>query len=252
MENSSKQPTQSNQPNKLVVISGGSRGIGKALVSQFLSQGLSVHTASRQQETLQSLTEEMKGLYGENVPLHTFSADLSQKKEITAFAQTLPFQKDQEIILVNNAGTFLPGAIHAEEEGILEKLIETNLYSAYYLSRACMPYMIKAKKGYIFNIGSTAGKHVYPNGSSYCISKFAMRGLSLALREELKPYGIRVSDLLPGPTLTDLWKDAGGDLPPASYFIAPEDIAQIVWDTYNLPVHTNVEEIVIRPQKGDI
>ena len=143
----------------------------------------------------------------------------------------------------------MPGQIHNEEEGTLEAMIETNLYSAYHLTRALVSEMIERKEGYIFNICSTASITAYTNGGSYCISKFAMLGMSKVLREELKPHHVRVTSILPGATLTNSW--AGVELP-AERFIAPEDIAQVVWTAYNLPDSTVLEEILMRPMLGDL
>jgi NADP-dependent 3-hydroxy acid dehydrogenase YdfG len=109
--------------------------------------------------------------------------------------------------------------------------------------------MISGRNGTIFNICSVAGLQAYKNGGSYAISKFAMLGLSRQLREELKPHKIRVTAIIPGATLTGSWE--GTDLP-ASRFILPEDVAKTIWSIYGLSEHTDVEDVVIRPQLGDI
>ena len=101
-------------------------------------------------------------------------------------------------VLVNNAGVFIPGQIHKEKSGTLEKLMKTNLYSAYYLTQFLSKMMIKEKSGHIFNICSTASITAYANGGSYGISKFALLGFSKNLREEMIPYHIKVTAVLPG------------------------------------------------------
>jgi short-subunit dehydrogenase len=152
-------------------------------------------------------------------------------------------------VLVNNTGVFLPGAISSEPEGRLETMMNTNLYSAYYLTRGLLPQMMHRRNGHIFNICSVASIASYPNGGSYSISKFAMLGMTKVLREEMKSHGIRVTAMLPGATLTPSW--AGVDLP-ESRFMKPEDVADAVIGAYDLSKNSVVEEILIRPQEGDI
>jgi NADP-dependent 3-hydroxy acid dehydrogenase YdfG len=223
--------------NKTIVVTGGTKGIGRAIVDKFAHEGFTVLTCAR--------TEEEN--FPENV--HFFKADMSKKTEVLAFADFVKATVNQVDILVNNTGFFLPGQIHNEEEGTLEAMIETNLYSAYHLTRALVGDMITRKEGYIFNICSTASITAYTNGGSYCISKFALLGMSKVLREELKPHHVRVTSILPGATLTNSW--AGVELP-AERFIAPEDIAQVVWTAYSLPDSTVLEEILLRPMLGDL
>jgi NADP-dependent 3-hydroxy acid dehydrogenase YdfG len=223
--------------NKTIVVTGGTKGIGRAIVDKFAKEGFTVLICARTAED--SLPENV----------HFFKADMSKKSEVLAFADFVKATVNQVDILVNNTGFFLPGQIHNEEEGTLEAMIETNLYSAYHLTRSLVGNMIERKEGYIFNICSTASITAYTNGGSYCISKFAMLGMSKVLREELKPHHVRVTSILPGATLTNSW--AGVELP-AERFMAPEDIAQVVWTAYSLPDSTVLEEILLRPMLGDL
>ena len=144
---------------------------------------------------------------------------------------------------------FIPGKILEEDEGVLEQTIHTNLYSAYYLTRKLAPKMIAQKNGFIFNMCSVASLKAYENGGSYSISKFALLGFSKTLREELKQYKIKVTSILPGATLTDSWN--GTELP-ESRFSKSEDIAALVYTITQLSAFSVVEDIVIRPQLGDI
>ena len=152
-------------------------------------------------------------------------------------------------VLINNAGVFVPGQVHNEEEGMLEKMIDTNLYSAYRLTRGLVQGMIDKKSGHIFNICSTASFMPYVNGSSYCISKFAMLGMSKVLREELKEHNVRVTSVMPGATFTASWE--GVDLP-EERFMKAEDVAEAIWQAYVLSKRTVMEELVLRPQLGDL
>jgi short-subunit dehydrogenase len=151
--------------------------------------------------------------------------------------------------LINNAGVFTPGMTDEEADGALEAMINTNLYSAYHLTRAILPKMKSVKKGYIFNMCSIASLTAYANGGSYSISKFALYGMTKVLREELKKDNIKVTAVLPGATFTSSW--AGVDLP-EERFIKSEDVADLIWATYSLSDRTVVEDLLIRPQLGDL
>ncbi|HYG19529.1 MAG TPA: SDR family NAD(P)-dependent oxidoreductase, partial [Ohtaekwangia sp.] len=136
-----------------------------------------------------------------------------------------------------------------EPEGTLESMIVNNLYSAYYATRGIVPIMQDQKRGHIFNMCSIASLKAYPNGGSYAISKFALLGFSKCLREELKATGIRVTAVMPGATMTASWE--GTDLPDERFMTA-EDIAETIFSAYTLSGRSVVEEIIIRPQLGDI
>ena len=143
----------------------------------------------------------------------------------------------------------MPGQIQNEEDGVLESQIEANLYSAYHLTKAILPDMQKCNSGHIFTICSTASITAYTAGGSYCISKFALLGFTKVLREELKTQGIKVTAVLPGATLTPAWD--GVNLPD-SRFIPAEDVANTLFAASQMSASTVIEEILIRPQLGDI
>ncbi|MEK6480505.1 SDR family oxidoreductase [Catalinimonas sp. 4WD22] len=233
---------------KLAVVTGGTKGIGKAIIKSFATEGFSIATCSRTESDLEKLQKEINDKYPEVDFLYQ-SADLSDKNQVKAFAAMVNTSGIPVEILVNNSGLFIPGQIHQEEEGALEKMIDTNLYSAYHLSRALIKPMMERKKGHIFNICSTASIVPYTNGGSYCIAKFAMLGMSKVLREEMKPYDIRVTSVLPGATYTASWE--GTDLP-EERFMKSEDVAETVLTAYKLSDRAVMEEVLIRPQLGDL
>jgi NADP-dependent 3-hydroxy acid dehydrogenase YdfG len=134
-------------------------------------------------------------------------------------------------------------------DNVIEKTIETNLYSAIYATQNLLPMMIEKKSGHIFNISSIAGLQAYKNGGAYTVSKYALQGFNDALRDELREMGIRVTSINPGAVLTDSW--AGVDLP-AERFMDASDIGKTVFDIYQLSKRTVVEKIILRPQLGDI
>jgi len=231
---------------KTVLVTGGSKGIGRAVLEKFVSEGFDVITCSRSEENLTILKSDLLKI-NSKAQIDILSVDLANADERKHFAEYL---QDKSIdVLVNNTGVFIPGKLQEEEDGILEKTIETNVYSAYHVTRAVVPQMKLKKEGSIFNICSTASVMAYENGGSYCISKFALLGFSKVLRQELKEENIKVVSVLPGPTITDSW--AGVEIP-EERFMPPEDIAQSIWDVYSLSSRTVVEEIVLRPQLGDL
>jgi len=234
--------------NKVAVISGGTKGIGRTLIERFASEGYDIITCARNQQDLINLESDITNQFP-NVSLYRFKADLSVKSETLAFVAFVLEKTQQVDVLINNTGTFIPGAIYEEEEGSLELMINTNLYSAYHLTRGLVNSMIAKQEGDIFNICSVASIKAYPNGGSYSISKFAMYGMSQGLREELKPHGVRVVSVLPGATLTASWE--GVELP-EERFIKPEDVATSIWSAHSLSKNTVIEDIVLRPQLGDI
>ena len=233
---------------KNIIITGASKGIGRAIALKFAAHGFAVAACARNKADLHALHIAVEELAPASD--HIFmTCDVTDREQLHTFAEKIRSNWKGMEILVNNAGVFLPGQVINEAEGTLEKLIDTNLYSAYHMSREIVPSMIAAKRGHIFNMCSVASLHAYANGGSYSISKFALLGLSKALREELKPHSVKVTSLMPGATLTDSW--AGVDIP-ESRFMRAEDIAQLIYDVYHLSQNTVIEEVVLRPVLGDI
>ena len=233
---------------KTAVITGGSQGIGRALVHRFTRQGFDVTTCSRNQPGLDSLQAEVAEINPKS-KYFSLAVDLSRKSEVELFITFIKQKQIEVEVLINNAGVFLPGEIHSEEDGNLEKMMNTNLYSAYHLTRGLIQAMIDRKRGYVFNICSIASLDAYPQGSSYTISKFAMLGFNKSLRREMQDRGVRVTAVLPGAVKTSSWD--GVDIP-EERFIRPDDIAETVWSAYCMSDSTVIEEIIIRPQLGDI
>lgn len=233
---------------KNIVVTGASKGIGRAIALKFAAEGFAVAACARNEADLKKLENEVVAL-APSLPHIFLPCDMSDRAQVKQFANAINSKWKTVGILVNNAGVFIPGEVINEPEGILEKLINTNLYSAYNMTRELVPTMIKAKAGHIFNICSVASLQAYPNGGSYSISKFALLGFSKSLREELKPYSVKVTSLMPGATLTESWAGAGL---PESRFMKAEDIAKLIFDIYNLSDSTVIEEVVLRPMLGDI
>ncbi|MEN9345179.1 MAG: hypothetical protein RLZZ60_648 [Bacteroidota bacterium] len=226
---------------KTAVITGGSKGIGLALVKKFLEQGFKVVSVSRSIGELSPLQDQ----YGSQ--LAVLLSDISQKQAVLVSAQTIIQQYGSIDVLINNAGVFLPGAITQESDEDFELQMALNLNASYYMTKRLIPTI--AKGGYIINICSTASEKAYANGSSYCISKHALLGFTKVLRAELMSQGVAVSAVLPGPTLTDSWQ--GTDLP-VSRFIQTEAIANAILMAWENRSSMVMEQITLRPMLGDI
>jgi len=233
--------------NQLIVVTGGTKGIGRAIIESFANQGYSIVTCSRNEDDLLNTKREVESAYP--VEVHTMKADLGNKDEAMGFVSFVKGLGKEVAVLVNNTGIFVPAPIHEEEDGLLETMINTNLYSAYHLCRGIIPEMKARRSGHIFNICSVASIKAYPTGGSYSISKFAIYGLTKGLREEMKNHGVKVTAILPGATQTSSWDGADVE---EGQLMKPEDIAELVWASFSLSSLSVVEDIVVRPQLGDI
>lgn len=230
------------------IVTGGSQGMGKVIAEKLLTEGFSVAICARNISKLQAVEAEWNEKYP-NASVIAYNADLSIKEEANFFADMVLSAFPKIDMLVNNAGMYLPGTIAEEPDGLLETMLGSNLYAAYYLTRKILQLMKKNNGGHIFNMCSIASLKAYPNGGSYGIAKYAAMGFSENLREELKPFGIKVTTICPGATYTPSWYGSGVD--PARMMEAT-DIATMIWSAYSLSATANVETIVIRPVKGDI
>lgn len=230
-----------------IVITGGSKGIGKALATKFASEKYNVFICARNKQRLDEVAGEINKSFPNSVK--TFVADFSDNAQVLHFAQWLLDKKMNIDILINNAGTFIPGSVHDEEKGTMETMMQVNFFSAYHLTRALLPAMMQKRSGHIFNMCSIAALQAYSNGGAYSISKHALMGFSRNLREEMKPYHIKVTAVYPGAVYTSSWAEAG---------VAPErimevkDIADLIFTTSCLSPRACVEDVVVRPIEGDL
>jgi short-subunit dehydrogenase len=233
---------------KTAVISGATKGLGRAIAEMFAEKGFDLCICARTQADLGAMSADWVRQFPGRA-LHVFAADVSKKSEAQEFGAFVKSVFNRIDVLVNNAGVFLPGRISEEQDGTLETQIETNLFSAYHLTRALLPVMMPQGRGHIFNMCSIASFMAYPNGGSYSISKFALLGFSRVLREEMKPHGIKVTAIMPGAAWSDSW--AGVDLP-FERLMQASDVAKAVWGCYDMSDAAVVEELILRPQLGDL
>ena len=230
-----------------IIITGASKGIGKAIAMAFAKPGNQLLICSRNEKELIETAKDLQEKNPETI-IQYRATYMGNKTDVLHFADwCLKFGVPD--IIINNAGQFIPGSIHNEPDGHLEKMLEINLYSAYHLTRRLLPSMIKQKSGHIFNVCSIAALNAYANGGAYSISKFALLGFSKNLREEMKPNGIKVTAVLPGATMSASW--AGASIDP-NRIMEANDIATMIYAASQLSAQAVVEDIILRPQLGDL
>jgi len=204
-------------------------------------------TSKNEEKLLQTIDELKKDFPSISVDGKAF--DLGSKQQAQLFGDWVNNNADTIDVLVNNAGNFIQGNVSDEPDGALEEMMEVNLYSAYHITRTVLPKMMNTRAGHIFTLCSIASLGAYPNGGAYSISKFALLGFTKNLRREMQPHGIKVTAIIPGAAYTDSWKASG--LPEAR-FMEAEDIAKAIYHSTLLSPQATVEEIIIRPQLGDL
>lgn len=230
------------------VITGASRGIGRAIAEIFALHGYDLYLTSRNESVLLDTINELKGAYP-SITIDGKAMDLGKKQQARMFGEWALNTAGNVDVLVNNAGTFIQGNISDEPDGALETMLDVNLFSAYHTTRTILPRMISQKNGHIFNICSIASMAAYPNGGAYSISKFALLGFTRNLRKELQPHGIKVTAVIPGAVYTDSWSGSGV---PRQRIMEARDVAAMVYAASQLSPQAVTEDIILRPQLGDL
>lgn len=231
-----------------VVITGASRGLGKAIAHLFAQNGHNLILTSRSEVALYNAVQEIMTAYPD-ITVKAKPFDLSIKDQAQAFGKWILGLQVPIDVLVNNAGLFDPGSVYNEPDGTLEHMMAVNLYSAYHVTRSVISQMMEQKSGHIFNMCSIASLKAYPNGGAYSISKYALAGFSTNLREEMKPHGIKVTAVYPGAAYTDSWEGSGIN---PKRIMQADDIAKMIYTASQLSPQACVEEIILRPQLGDL
>jgi short-subunit dehydrogenase len=230
------------------VITGASRGIGKAIAKIFALHGYDLYLCSKSESHLDQTIEELKTQFPA-ITIDGKPMDVSKKTQAVLFAEWVLNNTSSVDVLVNNAGSFVQGNVSDEPDGALEQMLNVNLFSAYHITRTLLPAMKAGRSGHIFNLCSIASLAAYPGGGAYSISKYALLGFTKNLRYELKEHGIKVTAVVPGAVYTDSWKESGIT---EQRIMEAEDIARMVYATSQLSPQAVVEEIVMRPQLGDL
>ncbi|OWY23833.1 SDR family NAD(P)-dependent oxidoreductase [Sphingobacteriales bacterium UPWRP_1] len=230
------------------VITGATKGIGRALTRRFASEGFDLAVCARNKMELQQLKTDLEQ-HNPTIRVVYTATDMGNKNEVLAFAEMVNKECPAIDVLINNAGLFLTNPVLREPDGLLEQMMAINLYGPYHLTRALLPKMTGQKSGHIFNICSVASLIGFEDCVSYTASKHALYGFSKALRQEMKAFNIKVTSVLPGAVYTASWESSDVN---SGRIMAPEDIADAVYGCYRLSERTVVEEIVLRPMLGDL
>ncbi len=223
------------------VITGATKGIGKAIAIKLAENGYNLAICARNALELEAFSADLSYT---GVSVFTFVADLGNKAEVAAFCDAVKGEYASIDVLVNNAGVYLPGSMLDEVDDSFENQLNLNLLAPYYLSKYFGKIMRNQQSGHIFNICSIASKEIIPNAGGYCVTKSALLSLNDVCREELSKYNVKVTAILPGSTLTASWE---GTEIPAERFVQPEDIAAAIHTVLNLSAGVNVDEVTLKP-----
>lgn len=230
----------------IAVVTGASQGIGRAIAEAFAGEGARVALVARSTPKLEAVADTCRAQGGEALVVPT---DVTDDAAVTEMAETVQDKWGVSDVLVNNAGLFTYTPL---EELTLEgfrQQIDVNLTGAFAVTQAFLPAMRERGEGHLFFMASVASVKAYPGNAGYCAAKHGVRGLARVVREETKDEGLRVTTVIPGATYTPTWD--GVDLP-EERFMPPEDVAQSLVDAYRLSDRTVLEELLLRPQEGDV
>jgi len=227
---------------QVAVVTGAGRGIGAAIAHKLLTLGALTVLCGRRLAALESVAQTIAGAGGKS---EIIPCDVTSLESVASAAERVESSLGRLDILVNNAGIGgFSGPLHQLPPNSWEQILNTNLRSVFYTTRAFVPLMMRARSGHIINISSLAGKNALPNGAAYAASKWGLNGLSYSLAEELRGFNIRVAVICPGSTNTDFSPRAGKD--PAK-MLQPEDVAHAVAMLVTQAPHSFVSEVLLRP-----
>jgi NADP-dependent 3-hydroxy acid dehydrogenase YdfG len=226
---------------KVALVTGGNRGIGKAIALRLAGLGADVAICGRDNSTIRDAANELGAL---GVRVHSQAADVTRASDVSTLVQQSEAVLGPISILVNNAGIGLFGPVHEKSETEWDALLDTNLKSVFLVSRAVIPGMIQRKSGDIINISSLAGKNTFAGGGIYCASKWALQGLSGCMAEDLRAMGIRVSTVCPGSVFTEFSGRGGKD---PSKVLAADDVAHAVAMIATQGQQSFLSEVHLRP-----
>jgi short-subunit dehydrogenase len=231
-----------------ILITGATKGMGRSIAIAFAKEGLNLAICSRNYPELLLLQDDLKKI-NPNINVLISQTDCSIKDEVMAFSGLAEQELGFISVIVNNVGIYEQSSILDDDEFTFDKLINTNLMPAYELYRYFGKTMMATGKGHVFNICSIAAINPVAEAGMYTVTKFALLGLSKVMRLEMQDYGVKVTTVLPGSTLTDSWKDTTLS---ADKFVSPDDIASAIICAYKMSKGANVDEIMIKPVSGQV
>lgn len=231
---------------RVIWITGASRGLGRAMALALAAEGAKVIVSARDLTTIQKVAQEIADEKGQAFAI---PCDVQNSDEINYLVATVKQTWGAIDILINNAGIGIFHKIIDTTETEWDALMATNLRGAFLCTKAVLSEMIARKSGHIINVVSVAGKQAYYNCGGYCASKFGLYGFTEVLRQETRKYGIHVTALLPGATDTAIWSEANVD---HTLMMDTTDVAKIVVSICAFNEKAMIEEVVLRPIKGDL
>lgn len=234
---------------KIALITGATSGIGKATALLFADHGVHLILCGRRQDRL----DHLQKVLAEKTKVHTLNFDVRDKEKVFELLQNLPAEFADVDFLINNAGN--AHGMDTIQDGSIDDwdaMIDINVKGLLYVSKAMLPKMIERNKGHIINIGSTAGKEVYPRGNVYCASKHAVDAINQGMRLDLNGLGIKVGAIHPGLVETEFSEVRfKGDSDRAEKVyqnftpLYPNDVADIIWFTVTRPSHVNIADLTV-------
>jgi 3-oxoacyl-[acyl-carrier protein] reductase len=227
----------------VALVTGGSRGIGKAIAVKLARLGAAVCMCGRDPKALESTAQELRQITSR---VFSVPADVTHPEQVAALVRAAEHKLGPITLLVNNAGIGNPGfgAIQDKSESDWDAVLDTNLKSVFLVSRAVVPSMIQHKRGDIINISSLAGKNTFAGGGLYCASKWGLQGLSGCMAEDLRAHGIRVSVICPGSVATDF---SGRGAKDPSKVLTADDVAHAVAMLALQGPQSFISEVHLRP-----
>ena len=239
---------------KIVCVTGATSGIGKATAEIFATNGYNLIITGRRKEKLEEFGKELVEKY--NIDLIALNFDVRNKEAVDKAFDSLPDGWRNIDILVNNAG--LAVGLGPIQEGVIddwERMIDTNVKGLLYVSRKVLPWLVERKKGHVFNIASIAGKETYLNGNVYCATKSAVDSLSRAMRMDMVPYGIKVTNIAPGAVETEFSvvrfkgdQERADNVYKGYEPLTGQDIANTIYYVATLPDHVCINDLLITPK----
>lgn len=233
---------------KTAVITGATKGIGLAIAEEFARNGCNLLLLARHEKTLADVKRRLAAAHP-GISIGCFACDFALTDELDKAVNWLMNTPKTIDILVNNVGIYRSVSILDESTEDFDAQMKVNYYTPHQLSRVIGNKMRQQQEGHIFNISSIASRHPVADAGTYTVTKYALSGLTHVLRAELQPYGVKVTEVIPGSTLTSSWE--GTDIP-ASRFVLPIDIAQGIMLCLGMSEGANVDELVIKPKFGNV
>lgn len=232
----------------VIVITGASQGIGAAIARAFAAdvRGARLALVARGAANLAAVARSCARL---GAVTAVFPCDVSDEAAVDALGTAVRARFGAVDVLVNNAGKYFGAPFLSTPVADFDRMLSANLRSLFLVTRAFAPGMVRRRRGDIFNMGSVAGITALPGASAYCAAKFGVAGLSKSMRAEFRDKGVRVCCVHPGATVSPSWKGSGV---PEARMMPAEDVAQAFLSVYKMTRRTVVEEVVLRPQLGDL